>query len=394
MKVTEKQFKELVEFGSRMVQAESMSLSEGEAAEVVEEEMVRLGYDEVRRDEVGNVLGIVEGKGDGPTIMLNGHMDTVEVTDAEQWEHGPFEGYVDGKFLHGRGAADMKGSLAAMVQCGGMLKRSASDWPGKVVVAAVVVEECGAGMGTKTVLEGMKFNAAIVGEPTANELVIGHRGKGEIVVRVGGKSCHASMPDKGVNPLFTAAEFVRRVGQMEMPSDELLGRATLTPTLLRTNQTSSNMIASEVELCLDWRSVPGQEREVLIAELKQILGECLRDGASGEIQFVRFSGRSYTGKVIESQAWMPCLNTDVASPLVQVSRRTLSKALGREVRPTAVKFGTDGAYAAERGVPTIVFGPGEPGMAHVRDERIELRQMREALGALTEMVMALLKNGD
>ena len=102
---------------------------------------------------------------------------------------------------------------------------------------------------------------------------------------------------------------------------------------------------------------------------------------------------SSTKRIPSSQAWMPCLNTDVASPLVQISRRTLSKALGGEVRPTTVKFGTDGAYAAEKGVPTIIFGPGEPGMAHVRDERIELGQMREALGALTEVTVALLREG-
>lgn len=393
MNITEKQYEELVEFGSRLIQAESPALAEGKAAEVVEKEMARLGYDEVRRDDVGNVLGIVQGKAEGPTIMLNGHMDTVEVTDVEQWEHGPFEGYVDGEFLHGRGAADMKGSLAVMVHCGGMLKQLASNWRGKVVVAAVVVEESGAGMGTKTVLEEMKFDAAIVGEPTENRLVIGHRGKGELVVRVGGRSCHASMPDKGINPLFTAAEFVRRVGQMEMPSDELFGAATLTPTLLRTNQTSSNVIAAEAVLYLDWRSVPGQEREGLLEELKGIMRECLRDGASGEICFSRFSGTCYTGKVIESETWMPCLKTDVGSPLVQIARKVLSEALGREVQPTTVGFATDGSYAAEMGVPTIVFGPGEPGMAHVRDERIELGQMREALDALAEVTMALLKEG-
>lgn len=391
MKITEKQFDQMLQFARKLIQAPSPSMAEGQTAAVIEQEMHRLGYDEVRRDELGNVIGIVQGKGGGPTIMFNGHMDTVEVTDAESWEHGPFEGFVDENFLHGRGTADMKGSLAVMVHCGGLLKQLSGDWPGRLIVAAVVLEERGVGSGTKAVMEQTKFDVAIVGEPTVNQLVIGHRGKGEIIARVRGKSCHASMPDKGVNPLFSMAEFIRRVEQMSMPEDELLGKATLTPTLLRTDQTSSNVIASQAELYLDWRSVPGQQREDLLAELNRILGLCLTDGASGAVRFSQFSGICYTGKTVESGAWMPCLSTDPNDPLVQIAQKTLAESLGREVQPGAVSFATDGSYMAEKGVPTIVFGPGDPGMAHVRNERIELAQMREALGALPMLASRLFR---
>lgn len=387
----EKEFEGMLAFAVKLIREPSPTLGEGAVAELVEQEMQRIGYDDVRRDEVGNVLGIIEGRGEGPTVMLNGHMDHVEVTDADKWQHGPFEARIDGGFLHGRGADDMKASLAVMVHCGALSKRYVPELAGRVVTAAVVLEETAAGIGTRHILNKLRPDMAIVGEPTGNRLVIGHRGRGEIVVVVRGKSCHASMPDKGVSPLLAMAEFIKRVSNLKMSGDEMLGEATLVPTIVRTDQPCSNVVPSEVTLWLDCRCVLGQKRDELLKELKTILNKCLTEGTRGEVSLAEFSGQCYTGKRVQADCWSGCFKIGPEKKLVQIAQKALSEALGRDVEPSVVRFCSDAAVLAEYGVETILFGPGEPSMAHVRDERIELAQMREAAKGLMKVLGSLLQ---
>lgn len=378
MDITEKEFASMLDLARRLIREPSPSLGERKVAELVEQEMRRIGYDDVRRDELGNVIGIVEGHSTGPSIMLNGHMDQVEVTDADKWQHGPFEGYRDDEFLYGRGAADMKASLAVMMHCGVLIKRYVPNWSGRVVLAAVVLEETGTGLGIRHTLEKIRPDAAIVGEPTANRLVIAHRGKVELIAVVRGKSCHASMPDKGVNPLFAMAEFIKRVAELEMPGDELLGKDTLVPTIVRTDQPCSNVVPSEIKLYLDWRCGPSQKQEELQAKLNTIIAECLTDGTSGEVTFSKFSGQCYTGKAVSHNSLAACFRIDRQHHVVQIAQNTLNKSLGMELEPTIMSGITDASVLHEKGVPTILFGPGDAGIAHMRDERIELAQMRQA----------------
>ena len=390
MEISDKEFEDMVRFAKQLVGCRSPMLGEGKVADLVEQEMKRIGYDEVQRDEVGNVLGIIKGRADKPRFMLNGHMDHVEAVDADQWEHGPFEGYTDDEYLYGRGSADMKAGLAVMIHCGALIKSWIPNFAGQIVAAAVVLEESGAGAGTLHALADIRPDAAIVGEPTGNKLVIGHRGKGELLAVVRGKSCHASMPEEGANPMFAMAEFIRRVGELEMASDELLGRATIVPTKLQSDQPCTNVVPSEIKLWLDWRSVPGQERDDLINELNTILSECLTEGTSGEVALAKLSGKYYTGIEVNQEACMPCFKIDARHPLVRTAQKALSKALGERIEPMVVTYASDAAILAAHGVPTVIFGPGEPSMAHVRDERIELAQMRKAakgyLRLLAELV--------
>ena len=381
MIISDKEFEDMVGFAKRLIQAQSQTGAEKKAADLVEEEMKRLGYDEVERDEVGNVLGIIKGRAEKPTFMLNGHMDHVEVTDADEWQHGPFEGYADDEYLYGRGSADMKAGLAIMIHCGALIRSWVPNFTGQIVAAAVVLEETGAGLGTQHIVREIRPDAAIVGEPTSNELIIGHRGKGELIAAVQGKSCHASMPDEGANPLFAMAEFIRRVfelNELKMPSDELLGKATVVPTKLQSDQPCTNVVPSEVKLWLDWRAVPGQEREELVGTLNTMLSECLTAGTSGEVAVSRLSGKYYTGKEVDQEAYMHPFKIDARHPFVRTAKKSLSKALDRRIEPKVVTYASDAAILAEHGVPTVLFGPGEPSMAHVRDERVSLAQMREA----------------
>src|SRR5512136_43580 len=137
---------DMVAFAQRLVQTPSLPGQEEAMAALVQAEMVRLGYDQVWIDEVGNVVGRIAGHG-GPPLLFNGHMDHVDAGDPARWPHPPFGGEIHGGELWGRGAADMKGAVAAMVYAGGLLKKLPAPAPGDRYVAAVVQEEVG-GLGS------------------------------------------------------------------------------------------------------------------------------------------------------------------------------------------------------------------------------------------------------
>ena len=155
--------KELVGFATALVKAPSPSGQESEVADLIRAEMGRLGYDKAWIDQAGNVIGWVEG-GDGPSLMLNGHMDHVDAGDPAHWRRPPFGGTIDGGELWGRGSADMKGALAAMVYAGGLVKKLGLPLPADLYVSAVAQEEVG-GLGARHLAKTLVVERAVVGEP-------------------------------------------------------------------------------------------------------------------------------------------------------------------------------------------------------------------------------------
>ena len=152
-----------VEFLQRLIQTESMSGEEGAIATLVAEEMTRLGYEEVRIDEAGNVIGVIRGRGEAPSVMFNTHLDHVDVGDPTAWPHPPFGGEIADGRVWGRGAVDIKGPLAAQVYGIARLK-DAGPPPGDVYVTGVVQEEVG-GLGARYLAERLRTDLVLIGEP-------------------------------------------------------------------------------------------------------------------------------------------------------------------------------------------------------------------------------------
>src|SRR5262249_31148212 len=152
---------------------------------LVTDEMQSLGYDEVQVDEAGNVIGKirattspVEGR-PRRSIMFNAHMDQVDVGDPLKWPFPPFERAVHEGEIWGRGTSDLKGSLACQVSAGALLKRSGLPLPNDVYVVGVVQEEVG-GLGSSNLVQHLKTDYGIIGEPSGNTLALGHRGRTEM----------------------------------------------------------------------------------------------------------------------------------------------------------------------------------------------------------------------
>ncbi len=367
-----------LDFLRAILRTPGMPGEEGEVARLVAGEMERLGYPEVRTDEAGNVIGTIRGRGEAPAVMFNTHLDHVDAGDESAWAHPPFGGELADGRVWGRGAVDIKGPLAAQVHGVARLLADAEPPPGDVHVTAVVQEEIG-GLGARHLVGHLKPPLVVVGEPSSNELRRGHRGRVELRLHVRGRSAHASAPARGVNPLAVVARFLLALERLEMREDPELGRSTVAPTLLRTDQRSRNVIPGEAWLTLDWRNVPGEEAAEIRERLQPLAEGSRIEGAAVEIEIPVHRRRSYTGLEAEVPDENPPYALPEDHPAVETAAAVLEPALGRRPPIGTWTFATDGGHFARAGLTAIGFGPGEEALAHTVRESIAVSEVEEAL---------------
>ncbi|HEX2863796.1 MAG TPA: M20/M25/M40 family metallo-hydrolase, partial [Deinococcales bacterium] len=228
-------------------------------------------------DPAGNLLAFVPGREPGPGWMLLTHLDHVSVGDESLWTHPPFSGEVEdtaeGAIVHGRGAVDIKGPLATHAV---LLAHLAASPPrrGVLLVAAAQEETTGAGAAALTAAwpprrpggEPVEVGAVIVGEPSNNRVMLGHRGILRLLVNLHGSAHHASFARTGENPFFALGELLRRLQARRPLPDPVLGEDSIAPTLVGVDSTSANVTPNTVTLTLDWRTVTA-DRSVLQREL-------------------------------------------------------------------------------------------------------------------------------
>lgn len=368
---------DVVAFAQRLIQTRSMPGEEGEVAALIHSEMERLGYDGVDVDEAGNVIGRMAG-GEGPALMFNGHMDHVDAGDPDRWAHPPFGGEIHGGALWGRGAADMKGALAAMTYAAALAGRAGSPLPGDLYVSAVVQEETG-GLGARHLAERLPASHIVVGEASGNELRRGHRGRVELGARFEGRSVHASMPDLAINPLYSLARFVGGLRSLPMPSDATYGASTVAPTRIESQPTSTNVTPSSLQLALDWRNIPGETVEEIVARLETLLAGTLEPGCQGRVEVSMRELESYTGLRGSYPDVFASFTTPSSHPWLGSSQAALVHILGRDVEIGTWRFATDGGHFAAAGATVLGFGPGDDGLVHTVEERLSIDELVESV---------------
>src|SRR3954447_6865966 len=382
------QEKALVAFAQRLIQTPSLPGEEGDAAQLVRSEMQSLGYDDTWIDEVGNVVGVIRGAGGGSSLMFNTHLDHVDVGDVSGWQFPPYEGKIADGVLHGRGAVDIKGPTAAQVYGIALLKQAGVALPGDVYVAGAVQEEVG-GLGSLELARTTRTDRAVIGEASNNELRRGHRGRIELIVRVTGRACHASAPERGINPHYSLGRFPNGLREVETLEAHFLGADTFAPTLLFTDQTSSNVIPGEVRLHIDWRTVPQRGPDDIRAEVARRLDASLLDGASGEVTIKELRLRAYTGVERELPAAFPSLAIEDSDPMVGGARAALEEAFGHPVPVGRWTFATDGGHLFAAGIPCIGFGPGDERLAETNRERGPISALPQAAFGNAVLAIAL-----
>jgi putative selenium metabolism hydrolase len=368
---------DLIAFAQELIRTPSMPGHEKGVAALLHDRMSHLEYDEVWVDEAGSIIGHIVG-GDGPSLMFNGHMDHVDAGDPAQWPHPPFGGEIHDGQLWGRGAADMKGALAAMVYAGGLLKKLGVRPPGDLYVSGVVQEEVG-GLGARHLVQTLPVDRVVVGEASDNHLQRGHRGRVQIDLRLEGRSAHASMPHLGVNPHFSLSRFLTGLRSIHMAADPDYGASTVTPTSIVSQPDSDNVIPSQLNLVLDWRNVPGEGTEEIVNKLETVLARNLEEGCRGFVQVAAKELASYTGFRMAYDDDFPSFSTPVDHPWLSRARVVLAAVLGREVEVGTWRFATDGGHFAAAGAAVIGFGPGDDTLVHTVEERLPVEQFLESV---------------
>ena len=383
----------LVDFSRRLIRTRSLPGDEGDAARLVRDEMRSLGYDDTWIDDVGNVIGLIRGTGGGPSLMLNTHLDHVDAGDPDGWPFPPYAGEIRDGVLWGRGALDIKGPTAAQVYGAALLIAAGVTLPGDLYVVGVVQEEVG-GLGSIELARTLRTDGAVIGEATGNELRRGHRGRIELIVRITGRACHASAPERGVNPLFSLANFLTRLRDLETVTDSLLGAETFAPTLLFTDQISSNVVPGEIRLHIDWRTVPQRAVEDARSAVADVLDAALVDGARGDVRLKELHLRTYTGVEREVPAAFPSFVLPEDDPMLGRARSALQGAFGRPVPVGRWSLATDGGHLFASGIPCVGFGPGDERLAHTNQERVAVDELVEAALGNAVLAIALTADGE
>jgi putative selenium metabolism hydrolase len=365
-----------------LIRAPSPSGREAAAADVYLSALVALGFD-CSRDPAGNVIGVLE-RGEGPTVMLNGHLDTVATGEPEAWPHPPLAGEVAQGRVWGRGAVDMKGALACMALAG----RDAADdgFSGTLVIAGVVQEEVG-GLGARYLAEHLRADVVVVGEPSSLRLMLGHRGRVEVEATFPGKIAHAARNELGENALYYAADFLQRLRELELPAGGPLGGSSVTPTRLATFPESVNVVPGRAVLTLDYRTIPGDEAKAILARLAALAPE-----ASFVVPLE--DARSESGEVrMQFPRIAPAYAVPAGDPWVERAREALGEVFsghGTALEEGYWWFATDAPYLAKSGATVVGFGPGDEELAHTTRESVCVRELalaREGYAALVRRFM-------
>lgn len=365
-----------------MIQTYSVTGNEQAIGALLCRRMKELGFDEAATDELGNVVGRVKGTGGGKTLLLDGHIDTVEVADESRWSHPPFAAQeADGR-LYGRGAADMKGALAAMICAAAFLARDARC-AGDVYVTGTTMEEIAEGTALKHILGKVKADLVIIGEATQLNLNIGQRGRGEILLVTRGKSAHSSNPEIGVNAVKKMMKLLERVHALPIAHSDELGDGILELTdIISSPYPGASVVPELCTVTMDRRLLVGEDEAVVLGAIRAEIEKLKREDPDfdAEVSIAGMELAFYTGAKLPHKKFAPAWHLDKAAEkkLIDDSLSALGAA-GLEPEVSAYKFCTNGsASAGQLGIPTIGFGPCAEWQAHVVDEYIELDQLEKA----------------
>ncbi len=381
----------LVPFLRDLVQTPSPSTQEGAVAERIIAEMKRLGFRNVHADRIGNVIGRI-GSGRGPLLMLDGHMDTVRVSDSTAWSRDPFGAEIEDGVLYGLGSCDMKGGLAAMIYGAKLARDVGATQGGDIVVACVVQEEPCEGLGARVLIEeeGIRPDWVVLGEPTDLEISRGQRGRLEMRIVAHGRSAHAASPRLGDNAIYTTARLVFGLELLaeQLAHDDFLGPGTLAVTGITSSASSRNAIPDRCELIIDRRLTLGENETKALAEIQRVIA---REGVRAEIEVTEYDETSYTNYACHTRAYYPAWVMAEDHPLIASLTRAIRTHSRRRPQVTHWDFSTDGTYTAGvAGIPTVGFGPGDPSHAHTADEQVRLADVYTAAEVYAQLAAELL----
>ncbi len=349
---------------------------EAPAAELVAEVMRGFGWD-VTVTEVApgrpNVVAVIEGKRPGRTLMFEGHTDVVTEGDRAAWTFDPFSGdIVDGRLL-GRGSADMKSGVAAMIHAVRAVQQL--GFAGRIIVGVLVDEEelmLGATAFAGSELAGSGIDGVIVCEPEGGEICAIAKGAMRVRVDLVGEMAHGAMPHRGKNPIPALGQLLmglRELGDQlaeGLGSHPTLGDFYLTPTVLLAGTAEQiNVIPSTASVLIDVRTIPGAGHPGILHLITRLTEQIAAEAGLG----------STVAMLVDR----PVIDTPTDAAVVQALAAAHRDVTGDEPVFGGVPGTTDGTILArDAGLQTVVYGPGGKWIAHQADEFVDVSDIETA----------------
>jgi putative selenium metabolism hydrolase len=376
-KLAERYTPDMVRFLRDMIAIPSESAGERPVIERVRAEMEAVGFDEIKIDGMGNILGRV---GSGNTVIaLDAHLDTVGVGDPSTWTRDPYRGELTDGVIYGRGAGDQEAGMAAALHGARIVKELGLSGDSQLWVTGTVMEEDCDGLCWQYILreQVLQPDIVVITEPTKLGVYRGHRGRMEIEVRTQGLSCHGSAPERGVNAVYKMAPIIADIErlneQLAATADPFLGKGTVTISEIRSTSPSLCAVADSSTIHLDRRLTHGETWEGAVAQIEAL--DSVKQAAA-TVTVLEYARPSYTGLTYPTKKFYPTWLMAEDHPAVVAGARAAEQAIGH--RPVVGKWGfsTNGiATCGMFGVPTIGFGPGDEVWAHTPDDQCPVEHL-------------------
>ena len=361
---------------SKLIQIKSVSMQEKDVQHELKRQMEEAGFDEVRFDGLGNVIGRI---GNGKKILaIDAHMDTVDLGELSNWDFDPLSGEVKDGFVHGRGTVDQEGGAAAFVTMGRILKELSFDRDLTIYCTGTVMEEDCDGLCWKYIVEEEKIKPdfAISTEPTNLNIYRGHRGRMEMRVTFKGISCHGSAPERGDNAIYKASRASLEIEKLNenLKYDEFLGRGSVTISEFKSGSPSLCAVADYAHIHLDRRLTWGETKETAVAEVEAVVKE-----HGGVVEVLHYEEKAWTGLTYGMEKYFPTWKIPESDKVVQTGKKAYEDLFKKSPLIDKWTFSTNGVTInGYYGVPMIGFGPGNEVMAHAPNEKVPIEHLVKA----------------
>lgn len=378
----------LVQFAQSLVQQPSLSGEERAVADRVQAEMQALGFTAITVDANGSVVGVIDGVHPGPTILLDAHIDTVGIAPGVPWTQEPHGGRVVDEAIYGRGTADMKGALAAMIHAAAAVDRT--KLYGRIAVSATTLEEVLEGVTLRTVMNQIQPDFVVIGEATNLNLNRGGRGRAEVHLSTIGRPAHSSSPHLGRNAVLDMMKVIAAIETLELSTEPLMGPAIMALTdIISEPYPGYSVIPSLCKVTYDRRLLPGETPADVLSAITE---HPAVQGLPLQAQIAAGEHVAYTGTTLHADKFFPAWIFPESHPFVASALAGLHET-GLQPQISAYRFCTNGAYSAGiAGVPTIGFGPAKESDAHVVDERLLLSDLFAAAQGYQGIIEAVLSD--
>jgi len=386
LKIAQSLQPDVTQFLRDIVAFPSLSSREGEVIQRIKAEMEKIGFDEIRIDGLGNLLGRI---GNGPrTLVIDGHIDVVDVGNADLWEVHPFKGDLRDGIIYGRGACDQKGGVASAIYAVKILREIGMPEDVTLWISCTVQEEDCDGLCWKYIIEEENFipDAVMLTEPTSLNIYRGHRGRMEIKVQTEGLSCHGSAPERGVNAVYKMAPIIQEIEELNtrLKDDPFLGKGTVTISEIKSTSPSLCAVADSCTIHLDRRLTAGETIDTALEEIRNL--PAFRK-AEAKVWLEEYAVPSYTGKVFPMQKYYPTWVLEEDHPVLQTAVKSYRQLFDKNPLVDKWTFSTNGiATMGLHNIPTFGFGPGEEKYAHSPYEQIPVEHLVKAMAFYAEFV--------